>query len=185
MATPCTGRARPDATSLPRLTLVLGGARSGKSRLCRDAASSARCRRRALYLATAEAGDAEMAERIAPRTARGAAPAGDGRRRRSACATALGATRRPEQPILVDCLTLWLVQSDARRPRHRRGDASAARRRCASSPGRSCSSPTRSGSASSRTTRSARAFRDHAGRLNQRSPRSPTASSSSRPACRS
>ncbi|MGA7261261.1 MAG: bifunctional adenosylcobinamide kinase/adenosylcobinamide-phosphate guanylyltransferase [Stellaceae bacterium] len=94
-----------DGPRLPPVTLVLGGARSGKSRyaerLVEDAAS------RGTYCATAEAGDAEMAERIAVhRARRGAfwrtveAPLD--------LASAITVHAEPECPILVDCLTLWL-----------------------------------------------------------------------------
>jgi adenosylcobinamide kinase/adenosylcobinamide-phosphate guanylyltransferase len=87
-----------------RLTLVLGGARSGKSRYAEGLI-------RALpspwiYVATAEAGDAEMAQRIAAhRVQRGSgwqvieAP--------HDLARALEATPAGV-PVLVDCLTIWL-----------------------------------------------------------------------------
>jgi len=94
-----------DGPRLPRITLVLGGARSGKSRyaerLVEDAA------RWGTYCATAEAGDAEMAERIAAHRARRGsfwrtveAPL--------ALAAAIAAHAETDRPILVDCLTLWL-----------------------------------------------------------------------------
>jgi adenosylcobinamide kinase/adenosylcobinamide-phosphate guanylyltransferase len=90
---------------LPALTLVLGGARSGKSRhaerLVEAAAASG------AYCATAEAGDAEMASRIAAHRAR-----------RSLfwhtieeplrIAAAIAAEARCDRPLLIDCLTLWL-----------------------------------------------------------------------------
>ncbi len=91
--------------ALPPLTLVLGGARSGKSRhaeaLIEQAAPSA------LYLATAEPGDAEMAARIAAHRARRGA-GWTTREAPRALTPVLGAEARPERPILVDCLTLWL-----------------------------------------------------------------------------
>jgi adenosylcobinamide kinase/adenosylcobinamide-phosphate guanylyltransferase len=86
------------------VTLILGGARSGKSRY-------AECLIEAhgpgLYLATAEAGDPEMAERIRRHKAR------RGDRWATveeplALAAALAAESRPGRPVLVDCLTLWL-----------------------------------------------------------------------------
>lgn len=91
--------------SPPRLVLVLGGARSGKSRYGEaraEASGLVPC-----YIATAQAGDAEMAERIARHRAR----------RRAGWRTveeplklaeAIGGQARPETVLLVDCLTLWL-----------------------------------------------------------------------------
>ena len=92
-------------STLPPVTLVLGGARSGKSRYAERLAESqpGAC----IYLATATAGDAEMAARIA-----------EHRRRRGArwhtheeavdLAGALAATASSQGVVLVDCLTLWL-----------------------------------------------------------------------------
>jgi len=89
----------------PRIILVTGGARSGKS---------AEAERRAavfpgepIYIATAEAGDAEMAARIARHRAR----RGPGWRTVEA-PLALGAALAASDgagPRLVDCLTLWLT----------------------------------------------------------------------------
>ncbi len=95
-----------DATffSLPPLTLVIGGARSGKSRLAeRLVEASGRPR---VYVATAEAWDDEMRARIA-----------EHRDRRTGWVTveapqdvagALAAVP-PGQAVLVDCATLWLT----------------------------------------------------------------------------
>ena len=89
--------------SVPKLTFVIGGARSGKSRYAESLIA-------ALpppwtYVATAEAADSEMTARIgAHRARRGAnwrtieAP-----RDLQAALAACGAG-----PVLVDCLTLWL-----------------------------------------------------------------------------
>jgi adenosylcobinamide kinase / adenosylcobinamide-phosphate guanylyltransferase len=100
----------PIAGQLPPLILVLGGARSGKSRYAErlvEAAAAA-----GTYCATAEAGDAEMAARIAAHRAR---RDGGGRGafwRTVEAPLALAATIRaeatPERPLLIDCLTLWL-----------------------------------------------------------------------------
>jgi adenosylcobinamide kinase/adenosylcobinamide-phosphate guanylyltransferase len=85
--------------------LVLGGARSGKSRYAeRLVEHAAGC---GTYLATAEAGDAEMAERIAAhRERRG--PFWRTVESPLALAPAIIAQAAPERPVLVDCLTLWL-----------------------------------------------------------------------------
>ncbi len=88
-----------------RSILVLGGARSGKSAYAQALAEGAGPER--VYLATAEAGDAEMAARIA----RHRAERGSGWttiEEPLALAEALAAAVRPGRAVLVDCLTLWL-----------------------------------------------------------------------------
>jgi adenosylcobinamide kinase/adenosylcobinamide-phosphate guanylyltransferase len=100
-----TGSIGGEILLLPRLSFVIGGARSGKSGLAeRLATGSTRPRR---YIATAEAWDDEMRARIARHRAdRGAgwetveAPL-------DLCAALAGAG--PDQVVLVDCATLWLT----------------------------------------------------------------------------
>jgi adenosylcobinamide kinase / adenosylcobinamide-phosphate guanylyltransferase len=88
-----------------RSVLVLGGARSGKSTYAQSLAESAAPER--VYLATAQAGDAEMAARIARHQAdRGQGWTTD--EEPLALAKALAAAARPGRAVLVDCLTLWL-----------------------------------------------------------------------------
>ncbi len=97
--------AMPRDAELRRITLVLGGARSGKSRYAE--ALVAEAAPGALYLATAEAHDAEMAERIrAHRARRG--NFWQTLEEPLALAACLRRESRAERPILVDCLTLWL-----------------------------------------------------------------------------
>lgn len=98
------------AFPLPPVTLVLGGARSGKSthaeRLATGSLHGA-APQPAVYVATAQAGDVEMATRIVAHRAR-----------RGAYWTtieeplkldeALAAAAAQGRPVLVDCLTLWL-----------------------------------------------------------------------------
>ena len=89
-----------------RTVLVIGAARSGKSRYALGLAEATAADR--LYLATAEAGDAEMAERIA----RHRGERGAGWRTREEpleLAAALRAEARRGRVVLVDCLTLWLA----------------------------------------------------------------------------
>jgi adenosylcobinamide kinase/adenosylcobinamide-phosphate guanylyltransferase len=105
LANSCPGRKTMTASKLPPVTLVLGGARSGKSSYAERLAEGrpGAC----IYLATATAGDAEMTARIA-----------EHRRRRGArwrtheapldLTAALETAADPAAVVLVDCLTLWL-----------------------------------------------------------------------------
>lgn len=86
-------------------TLVLGGARSGKSAYAeRLAAASGK---EVVYIATAAAGDAEMAARIAQHRAQ-RPQQWHTVEEPIALAAALAAWRAPHRLVLVDCLTLWL-----------------------------------------------------------------------------
>lgn len=88
------------------LELYLGGARSGKSRLAEQRICDAN--RQRIYLATATAGDPEMAARISHHQQQREA---DDWRTVEAPEELSGAIRQyasPQTAILVDCLTLWL-----------------------------------------------------------------------------
>lgn len=85
------------------LILVLGGARSGKSRHAE--ALLAAFPAPWTYIATAEAFDAEMAARIAEHRARRGADWHTQDAPRDLPGAIAGA---PARPMLVDCLTLWL-----------------------------------------------------------------------------
>ena len=95
----------PLRTELPPVTLVLGGARSGKSRYAERLVEQAAAG--GTYVATAEPGDDEMIARIAAhRGRRGTfwrtveAPL--------ALAAAIAEEAAADRPLLIDCLTLWL-----------------------------------------------------------------------------
>ena len=91
---------------LPRVTLVLGGARSGKSRYAEALVDATGVP--ALYLATGEARDGEMAERIRQHRARRGAR-WETREEPLALSEVLCRESRSDRPVLVDCLTLWLA----------------------------------------------------------------------------
>jgi len=85
--------------------LVLGGARSGKSRLAEQIVEGSGFAR--FYLATAQAGDEEMRRRIAEHRAR----RGTGWRTVKTpldLEKTLAETAQTGHAVLVDCLTLWL-----------------------------------------------------------------------------
>lgn len=90
---------------MPNLTLVLGGAASGKSALAERLAEGSR--HQPVYIASAGRGDAEMRAKIRRhRERRG------GRWTTIEETVALAAVisqRRPHEVILVECLTMWVM----------------------------------------------------------------------------
>jgi adenosylcobinamide kinase / adenosylcobinamide-phosphate guanylyltransferase len=88
------------------VTLVLGGARSGKSRFAESLALETGLA--PVYIATASVHDDEMRARVADHRARR-----DTRWRTLEVlldlAGAIGAEATPKRVVLVDCLTLWLT----------------------------------------------------------------------------
>jgi adenosylcobinamide kinase/adenosylcobinamide-phosphate guanylyltransferase len=91
--------------ALPPVTLVLGGARSGKSRHAEQLVEAAAAG--GTYCATAEPGDTEMAARIAAHRAR-RGPFWRTIEAPLEVAEAVAAYAGAERPLLVDCLTMWL-----------------------------------------------------------------------------
>jgi adenosyl cobinamide kinase/adenosyl cobinamide phosphate guanylyltransferase len=87
-----------------RLTLVLGGARSGKSAFAEGLVTAAPAPW--TYIATAQAFDEEMRRRIATHRARRGAEWRTIEAPQGLPAAVLEAAA--ERPLLVDCLTLWL-----------------------------------------------------------------------------
>jgi adenosylcobinamide kinase / adenosylcobinamide-phosphate guanylyltransferase len=94
-------------SSVANLTLVLGGARSGKSRYAESliAGLPPPWQPPWTYLATAEAGDEEMSARIAAHRARRGSQWRTIEAPRDLAAALKSCHTRP---VLVDCLTLWL-----------------------------------------------------------------------------
>ncbi len=85
--------------------LIIGGARSGKSALAERRATESGLK--VVYIATAEAGDPEMARRIAHHQFR-RPPNWRTEECPIALANALCQFAAPNACLLVDCLTLWL-----------------------------------------------------------------------------
>ena len=146
-----------------RITLVLGGARSGKSAHAEALLDD--CAGPRLYIATAEPRDVEMEARIAAHRAR----RGPGWRTVEvplALTEALEAESRPGAALLVDCLTLWLSNlMEAGR------DIATETQRLVAClgrlEGRTVLVSNEVGLGIVPENAAARAFRDHAGRLNQ------------------
>ncbi|MEC9343176.1 MAG: bifunctional adenosylcobinamide kinase/adenosylcobinamide-phosphate guanylyltransferase [Pseudomonadota bacterium] len=146
------------------VTLVLGGARSGKSRFAEDLVEESGLD--AVYVATGQAFDDEMAARIAEHRAR----RGEAWRTVEApldLAGALAAQDGPGRVLLVDCLTLWvsnlmMEEADVAAA----GEALAETLGTVQAPVVLVSSEVGLGIVPDNAM--ARAYRDHAGRLNQR-----------------
>lgn len=91
-------------------TFVTGGARSGKSALAVRTAS--RYVGPVVFVATAHAGDGEMADRIALHQAE--RPAGWGTVEAPIDLASAVAAQPPEALVLIDCLSLWVSNLSAR-----------------------------------------------------------------------
>ncbi len=86
------------------LTLILGGVRSGKSRFAQQIASPAK---RVLFLATAEAGDSDMAARI--QNHKDARPKHwDTLEEPLDLVPSLAAVMNDYDVVILECLTLWV-----------------------------------------------------------------------------
>ena len=94
------------ASRLPNLTLILGGARSGKSRYAERLVLASGLE--PVYLATAEAQDEEIAARIAAHRAR-RDPSWRVVEEPLDLPGALAREAAAGRAVLVDCLTLWLT----------------------------------------------------------------------------
>jgi adenosylcobinamide kinase/adenosylcobinamide-phosphate guanylyltransferase len=92
-----------------KLILILGGARSGKSRFAQQLAqtSSDEEHRSVVYIATAEAGDEHMRQRI-ERHRRGRPSGWETVEAPQNVAAAIEAAGDSAAAIIVDCLTLWI-----------------------------------------------------------------------------
>ena len=146
------------------ITLVLGGARSGKSRYAEELALSRPPPR--YYLATAEARDQEMAERIRVHRVRRAEAWITLEEPLDLPGILARHAAAPDASLLVDCLTLWLsnLMGAGRDPEAATGDLLAA---CEAVTGHVIFVANEVGLGIVPENALARAFRDHAGRLNQ------------------
>lgn len=94
------------ANSLPKVSLILGGARSGKSSYAEQLVLGSGLA--PVYLATAQSGDAEMAERIAAHKERRGGEWTTIEEPLDLAGT-LASTDAAGNCVLVDCLTLWIT----------------------------------------------------------------------------
>lgn len=115
-------------TDFPQQELILGGQKSGKTRRAEELARmwlQSAAPRRAIYLATGQAWDAEMVQRI-ERHQRDRAVRVPGMPTQQAphcLAQAIQQYSQPDTMLVVDCLTMWLTNwmmpmqgSDANQP---------------------------------------------------------------------
>lgn len=146
---------------MARVSLILGGARSGKSARALALAAPPR-----VFIATAEALDEEMAERIR----RHQAERGPGWRLAEApleLAAAIRAEAGEGVTLVVDCLTLWLSNL-MHHGRDVEAETGGLIRALADVPGRIILVSNEVGLGIAPANALGRAFRDAQGRLNQR-----------------
>ena len=146
----------------PRLTLVLGGARSGKSAYAESLVAGPG----AVYVATAEAIDDEMGERIARHRARRGGTGWTTVEAPLDLAAALRAHAPGASGVLVDCLTVW-VGNLMHAGRDIDREAGSLLESLAVPPAPVVLVANEVGLGVVPDNPMARAFRDHAGRLNQ------------------
>ncbi|MEM6354399.1 MAG: bifunctional adenosylcobinamide kinase/adenosylcobinamide-phosphate guanylyltransferase [Pseudomonadota bacterium] len=151
---------------MAHLTLILGGARSGKSARALALAEAAAPPGQRVFVATAEALDEEMADRIA----RHKAERGDGwalDEAPLALAEAVSGAVTADGVLLIDCLTLWLSNL-----MHHECDVAVETERLldavAGAPGAVICVSNEIGMGLAPMNALGRAFRDAQGRLNQR-----------------
>ncbi|MGJ8513319.1 bifunctional adenosylcobinamide kinase/adenosylcobinamide-phosphate guanylyltransferase [Carnimonas bestiolae] len=147
------------------LELVLGGARSGKSRYAEQLASDSG--REVHYLATAEAWDDEMAARIASH--RHQRPASwTTHEVPRALAEAIGMHARTDRVLLIDCLTLWLTNQLLAEPDQLSESSEALVNALGDAPGRVIAVSNETGLGVVPNDALSRRFVDHSGWLHQR-----------------
>lgn len=151
--------------SRSRSILVLGGARSGKSRFAEGLARDAGFDR--FYLATGRAWDDEMRARI---DAHKADRANDGWTTHEEPLDLIGALKSLDQGgrvVLVDCLTLWVTNLMMEEGRDVDADAAALAASLGELQATVIFVSNEVGLGIVPENKMARAFRDHAGRLHQ------------------
>ncbi|QEE47684.1 bifunctional adenosylcobinamide kinase/adenosylcobinamide-phosphate guanylyltransferase [Rhizobium sp. WL3] len=148
-----------------RSILVLGGARSGKSRFGEGLARNSALEK--IYLATGRAWDDEMRARI---EAHKADRANDGWMTHEEPLDLVGSLKtldKPERVILVDCLTLWVTNLMMEEGRDVDADGAALAASLNELRATVIFVSNEVGLGIVPENRMARAFRDHAGRLHQ------------------